>query len=996
MKSSAKRVFYGALAALTSVSGIFSALPMNTLVSYAKEEADLSLGDDALMYVEYITYSEYLDNIGAAAKPTNEFTINGVDFESVVGDNISVGKYGGDDFATDEKDYESDHDVLIWGQSDGEVTYKFNVEESGIYNMQMLYYPIVCNVTTIEFEIKIDGEYPFESAQRIELGKAWKDETDVDKYDSRNNQIRPAQVQDGRWITSDIKDPDGLFNDPLFFNLEAGEHTLTLVGVKANMCIDTIRFYNQTALPSYNQSQYYADAATMGSYNATETVRVEGEDATYKTHSTLYATYDRNSYLVSPADPTKMRYNTIGAANWDKSGQAITWQVSVEQSGYYKIAIKAKQNEMRGFASNRRLYLNNEVLFEEFNDVMFYYDNDWNIVVPTSTTGEEIYIFLEAGQYYDFTMEAIPGAIGESMRRLDEIVLELNTYYRKIIMITSPDPDKYTDYSVHTKIPELVDEFARLSQELKTIKAQIEAISGSTGGSEATAIERMTVILDKCVDNKYKIPNYLSQIKENVTSLSSWMRDYRDQPLEIDYIEFVPYGKEVANVKDTDTAGVYVVDSNIFKSLGFHTQAFFGSFFEDYNILTDESEAGAEPLNVWVSLARDQAQVVKELVESEFVPEYGISVSVNLVQGTIMEATLAGQGPDIALFVGGEFPVNLAVRGLLVDMNQFADFEQVKSRFQENATVMYTYDNKCYGLPITQSFAMMFYRTDILTELGFTKAPETWDELIEILPALQRNNLGVGLVKPTSAITASTESGHTFATLLLQKGTNYYNAEQTKTLFDSIDAVQSFEQWTDFYTKYKFSQTYDEFSYFRTGEYPIVVAQDYNSFFNQLSVAAPEISGLWDFTYIPGTVREDGSISHAVSSSGAGAIIFECVKNKEDAWKFVSWFTDTDTQVAYANNIEGLMGQMGRVSTANLEALAQLSWSTDEYEKIAAQMAQLEEIPIIPASYVVTRSLQTAFRETVNNAENPRDTLMWYNKDINSEIERKRKNLGLD
>ncbi|MBQ7132501.1 MAG: extracellular solute-binding protein [Oscillospiraceae bacterium] len=996
MKSSAKRVFSGILAAVTSLGGMLSALPVNTLVSYAQEEVDLSLDENTAMYVDYITYSEYLDIYGQSAKPDKEILINGADFISSDGDGISTGKYGGDDSATDEMDYESDHDVLIWNSSDGEVTYKFNVEQEGIYNMQMLYYPIVCNVTTIEFEAYIDGILPFETAQRIELGKAWKDETDVDKYDKRNNQIRPAQVQDGRWLTSDIKDVDGLFNDPLYFYLEEGEHELTLVGVKANFCIDTIKFYNQKDLASYNESEHYADSATMGSYNASETVRIEGEDATYKTHSTLYATYDRNSYLVSPADPTKMRYNTIGADNWDKSGQSITWQVSVEQSGYYKVAIKAKQDEMRGFASNRRIYLNGEVLFEEFDDVMFYYDNDWNIVVPTSNSGEEIYIFLEAGKYYDFTMEAIPGAIGESMRRLDEIVLELNTYYRKIIMITSPDPDKYTDYSVHTKIPELVDEFARLSQELKNIKTQIESISGSSGGSEATAIERMTVILDKCVKNKYKIPNYLSQIKENVTSLSSWMRDYRDQPLEIDYIEFVPYGRQIENVKESDTNGIYVVDSNMFKSMGFHTRAFFGSFFEDYNILTDESEAGAEPLNVWVSLARDQAQVVKELVESDFVPEYGISVSVNLVQGTIMEATLAGQGPDIALFVGGEFPVNLAVRGLLVDMNQFSDFEQVKSRFQENATVMYTYDDKCYGLPITQSFAMMFYRTDILTELGFTKAPETWDELIEILPALQRNNLGVGLVKPTSAITASTESGHTFATLLLQKGTNYYNQEQTQTLFDSIEAVQAFEQWTDFYTKYKFSQTYDEFSYFRTGEYPIVVAQDYNSFFNQLSVAAPEISGLWDFTYIPGTVQEDGSISHAVSSTGAGAIIFECVDNKEDAWKFVSWFTDTDTQVAYANNIEGLMGQMGRVSTANLEALAQLSWSTDEYEKIAAQMAQLEEISIIPASYVVTRSLQTAFRETVNNAENPRDTLMWYNKDINSEIARKRKNLGLD
>ena len=53
------------------------------------------------------------------------------------------------------------------------------------------------------------------------------------------------------------------------------------------------------------------------------------------------------------------------------------------------------------------------------------------------------------------------------MRQLDAIVLDLNTYYRKIVMITGPEPDKYTDYYVHEKIPELVGEFQRISGELK-------------------------------------------------------------------------------------------------------------------------------------------------------------------------------------------------------------------------------------------------------------------------------------------------------------------------------------------------------------------------------------------------------------------------------------------------------------------------------------------------------------------------------------------------
>ena len=327
------------------------------------------------------------------------------------------------------------------------------------------------------------------------------------------------------------------------------------------------------------------------------------------------------------------------------------------------------------------------------------------------------------------------------------------------------------------------------------------------------------------------------------------------------------------------------------------------------------------------------------------------------------------------------------------DTSQFADFNEVSQRFQENAMTPYQYNGGTYGLPISQTFPMMFYRTDVLTELGYTSPPETWTELIDMLPALQRNYMSVGLILPPTNISPATEAGHTFAMLLLQKGVNYYNEGQTASTFDSIEAVKSFEEWTDFYTDYSFEQSYDAFSRFRTGEYPIVMAN--YTFFNQLTVASPEIKGLWSFCQVPGTVREDGTISHAANSTGSGAVIFKKVKNKQGAWEYIKWFTETDTQVQYGTQIEGLLGKLGRFDTANVEALGQLSWSNDELARLRDQQEELVEIPVIPSSYAVTRNIMNAFREVVNDLENPRDTLIWYNRDINEEITRKRENLGL-
>ena len=117
-----------------------------------------------------------------------------------------------------------------------------------------------------------------------------------------------------------------------------------------------------------------------------------------------------------------------------------------------------------------------------------------------------------------------------------------------------------------------------------------------------------------------------------------------------------------------------------------------------------------------------------------------------------------------------------------------------------------------------------------------------------------------------------------------------------------------------------------------------------------------------------GTKQADGTINHAANSAGSGAVIFNKVSNQAAAWDFVKWFTSTDIQVDYGKQIEALMGPMGRFDTANVEALEQLPWSTAEYEKISSQQSYLREVPIIPASYAVTRHINNAFRMVVNDA----------------------------
>ena len=981
-----KRAAAAVLACLMTAAAFAAKTDTVQTTAASAEKAVSDTGGD-LTYEEQETYSDYYDQYAEQPRPAAEIAVSGANFQKADCESYEAGSYT-------DKNGESRNNALIWNNAEGSFSYQMNVPETGIYSVQMTYCPIVSNTSEISVSLAIDGEVPYDTASRLKLNKVYQNKTEI-KTDDVGNQVRPAQEQIELWQTTWLGDSDGLFNEPVFFYLEKGTHEITLSSEKAYFALETIRFAQPEEVSDYDTYVSSVNASVSKDSTPSGVVRIEGENAVLKSDSVLYPTYDNSSSSISPSDPKHMLYNTIGSGNWEKALQTITWQVdagTLAGDGWYKLGIKARQEEMRGFYSNRRIYIDGKVPSEEFDQVKFYYDTDFRMTTVQNDDGEDVYVYLTAGEDHTITMEVIPGEIGDSMRQLDAIVLDLNTYYRKIVMITGPEPDKYTDYYVHEKIPELVDEFQRISDELKAIQGHIESLANSKG-SEAASLEQMTVILDKCISEPLQIPNYLSQIKDYITSLSSWMRDYRDQPLEVDYLELASPDADFPSAK-----------AGFWSAISYSFQRFTASWDEDYSSLS--STTGDDAIEVWVSLGRDQAQVVKDLVESEFQQQYNVPISINLVVGGVVEATLADKGPDVALFLGGEFPVNLAARGLLADVSQMDGYDEMTRLYQDTAMVPYQYEGGTYGLPLTRSWAMMFYRKDVLSELGFTQAPQTWEELIDMLPALQRSYMSAGLVLPAVAadanqatISAATESGLTFASLLLQRGQNYYNSAQTKTTFDTNAAIDAFEMWTDFDTKYDFDQQYDAFSRFRTGEYPVVVS-DYCTFFNQLAVAAPEIDGLWGFAPIPGTLQEDGTISHAVNSNNTGAVIFNKVDKKtngmDNAWTFLKWFCSTEVQVEYGTQIEGLLGQMGRYATANTEALTQLAWSTDEANTILGAMDELEEIPIIPASYSVTRNVMNAFRDVVNNNENPRDTLMSYNRDINEEITRKRENLGLD
>lgn len=890
------------------------------------------------------TYSQYLQGYGNVSRPQSAVSVN---LDTVQADeNAQVS------FADGVKG--RDH-VVKWEGQTGVASFSVEVPESGLYNLQMVYMPIVATNRGIQFKLALDGKVPFREANSFEFSSCYLGE--AKRQDSRGNDLTPRQIKQEMWVTESFSDPTGMHDEPLLFYFEQGFHTLTIDAEMGAFYIADIALYNEKPLPTYQEK--LKEWQELGAKDAAvEPIVLQGEDATYKSDSTLIPQADRHDSSTVPNSPSLTKLNTITSS---KQGQWMTWEFDVPESGYYKLGLRVKQATLRGLFVTRRIYINGEVPFKELDAVQFFYENGWQYV----ELGDPYKIYLEKG-HCEIKMEVVMGEFSDVFRDLSDTVEKMNTLYRQIVMITGVSPDMLRDYYIEEQIEGFSDTVLQISKQLQACGTKLESISGIKG-SDATIVFETADQLKSFYEQPETVPSRLSAFSSNISGLSAWIFGKQEQPLTIDYLKVSPMNTEADKAQN-----------GFFGNLWFRTQVVFYSFITDYNSVGTVYNEG-EALNVWMSGGSDQAGVVKTMIDDLFVSQYNIPVNLKLVQGTIIEATFAGQGPDIVLNTDSTTIINLAARGVLTPLSTFSDYKQAIADFYPQTLVPYTHEGNCYGLPITHVYSMMFYRTDVFEELNLTP-PTTWQEFTETVAVLQSNNMQAGIPD-------------LFLTLLMQNGISVYNEDLSATNFEKPEAVEAFKTSMKFFTQSTLPDVFDFYTRFRTGEMPLGI-QPY-SMFNTLSAAAPEIRDMWEMLPIPGTVQADGSVNNTQAGTGTAAILFNHVKNQEDAWTFLKWWASAEAQQRYGSDLEMIMGLAARYTPANPEAMKGLPWSNRVLDNLLAQWEVLEEIPTIPASYYLTRGLNNAFRNVLYNNENPREALYYQNRLINKEITRKRKELAL-
>ena len=887
-------------------------------------------------------------------------------------------------------------DKALFTDTDSSVSFHVQVPQTGYYNLYMEYLIPESRGVAAERGVRINGEFPFEDAQNITFTRIWTDGGEV-KTDNQGNQIRPTQIEVYDWQSSCFEDDMGYITEPYRFYLEKGDNEITLEAENEPMIIRKFMVAPVSVIQSYEEyvAKYpdISDQAMTAGYIQ----MIQGEDSTLRSESSLYAKYDRSSPTTYPNSVTNTVLNYVGGDTWRSSGQWIEWEFEVPEDGYYNIMIKGRQNYSRGSVSSRTVYIDGEIPFSEMKEISYAYSNDWECKNLADENGVPYNFYLTKGTH-TIRLEATLGGVGPILEELEDSTYRVNQIYRKILVYTGANPDRYRDYYIEANYPEVMEAMELESKRLFKIVDDTVSYSGQKAANIAAA-QTVAQQMERFCEKPNKITLEFTTFKDNITALGTASLNMSETKLDIDYL--VVSGTGVTPKKDK---------ANIFTKLWHETKSFFASFFVDYNSVGDvyDESADDEVVKVWILTGRDQGTILKSMVDDTFTPESGVKVNVEIVDPTaLLNAVLAGRGPNVVLSVGADQPVNYALRGAAEDITQFNDWEEVLSHYTPSSYEQYGLDGHIYAIPETQTFNVMFYRKDVLEEMGL-EVPDTWQELIEMLPTIQGNNLSVGI--PTAAGSSSTTTATTavasnvpdlslYFTLLYQYGGDMYNEMGTKTTVDDEAGIQAFDDYVRYFNDYGLPTIYDFVSRFRSGEMPIGISA--YSTYNTLMVSAPEIRGLWDFTLIPGTeyTNPDGTTyidrSDFITGSATMMIATEDESLKQKSWEFMKWWAKPDTQVRFGREIEALLGSSARYATANKDAFEQLSWSSDDIKVLSEQWDQTVGIREVPGGYYTGRHITNAIRKVINDKDDTRETIIDYSIKINEEIEKKRNEFGL-
>ncbi len=865
---------------------------------------------------------------------------------------------------------------------DNIVTVDVHIEQSGLYAVMFDYTSQTTTHLPITIAMSVNGVTPYYEASQITLRTLWTEKTFDLATDRYGNDVSSEQEVVNQSQQSILRDSEYLY-EALYIYLEEGDNTISFEKEYGELLLHTISLYSTINYPSYDEY--------LSMFNSNEPInyyeQIQAEEATYKNSSMIVRGVSRDP-LVEPFSLTKLKLNILGTDTYNIAGDRVTWTPDISEAGWYYVTFKVKQDtDFR--TMYRTLYVNGEIPFEEVNHVAFPFSDEWHNVTISSLDGNPYKIYLAPGD--NLSLEVDSTVFRNNIDYLKATISEISDLGLDVIKLTKNNTDPGIDWDIPEYFPTLESDLQGWIDDIETVISHQRLLDGYSKDSQI--IQDLQAAIDKLIQIKSdmnELPRMLTVLSTGSSSalqlISTQLDALTTQKMEMDAVYITSIDQDIPDPTPSS-----------FQSIWVGVERFFLSFFDS----SYEEHASEEELEVWVNRSRQYADVIQQLADKQFTPESGVKVKVSIINndGKLLLANSANQQPDVALGVSAWIPNEYGMRGMLYDLTKANDFTDTISVFHDEQLVPMTYNNSLYGLPETENFYVLFYRKDILVdELGL-EVPNTWNDVLDILPTL--NRYGMSFYVPLSNANAF-KSFDATAPFIYQFGGEIYSSDGFGVELDSVESLQALEFMTDLYTEYGTPvQISSFFNSFRYGTVPIGIG-DFGMYL-QLTNAASDIRGLWDIALVPGVEhevynQETSSYETVINRSMPGAqqasVIFEKSDKKDDAWKFLQWWMATDTQTTYSETLINTLGSRYIWNSANVEAFTNLRINEEHKSVILEQWTNLKETQKIPGSYIIEREISNVWNSVVYEDANLRSAVSDATIKINKEINRKMVEFG--
>ncbi len=893
------------------------------------------------------------------------------------------------------KNHKDDMVVLAYQEK---ATYTVNVPKAGLYYLNVDYIAAGKSMSDYTASMTVNGQQDYTEMNTISLPLNWTDTEDgfssaADKKkfgtDTYGDEMAPSQNKVEGWMNTYLYNNTYSSSAPLCVKLKKGQNVIEFENVSS----DGLGFSTmvvEAAEPQEISYEEYSQKYSSEPLITDKDSKLEIDSVYYTKKNSVDAIYE------SSAEDSLTRFDIdhekLNILTWSDPGTEVTYSFDVKKAGNYNITLHYS-SEKKEFDTFETIKLDGAVPFREMRDYRFKpvssgYANE----TLNNGKGENYKFHLTQGRH-TITVKQENAPIMEAYRYALLLQKHITDFDLQIKKITGSTTDTERNWKMTKYIKEIPDYLEAYQTVISYLRYSLQDYS--TNG-QAGAILAYFDGAEEFIKNMREYPDDIALHTDQLTgadnsilvSLSNFTTEVTANKFTLDRI-YITGDKSAIGKANASTGTAFLTGA---KSL---LNTFVSSKYSA-DVATDE-----KTVTVWVNRAVTHVDLLQKMADTEFRDYYkqktGKDIKVKVAaMPDVNKLTLsiaAKETPDVALGLMSYVPFDLSSRGALYDLSKFDDFWTVSKRFPAGAFVSYVYNEGMYAIPETTDFNAIVYRKDIFKQLGL-EVPETWDELKDILPTLQR--YGKNFYHNISLGTTGYKWFYQTAPMILQNGGKLYVQDESglvKTGVDTKSSVKGLQTLGDFFTKLSLDTSVNTFfNSFRYSQLPIGIIgmEDYTLINN----GAQELDGKWGISTYLGTPAADGTINRSFVANGTGGVIFKDSKKKEADWEFLKWWTSEKVQTEYTYTLRSTYGKTYFWLSANKGALANNPMDEADKQIVLKQIDWVTDVTRTPGQYLLERTISNIWTTMVFDGTSAQVAVDEAKQDVNKEIVRKMQELG--